>query len=186
MRTWIGVVCVVCLGVLAMPAMARTWQVDAARSTLGFTNRYQGVQYSGRFARFTAHITYDPQDLARAKFDVAIDIASLDTRNSERDHAALGTDFFDAGQFPRAFFATTTFHAVAGKVIAEGELKLRGVVRPVQLEVTFAPRGNTATLDVTAHLTRLAFGIGGGEWADPSLIGNDVVVQGHLVLDARP
>jgi polyisoprenoid-binding protein YceI len=169
----------------AAPGMAKTWQVDMAHSSLTFTNTYQDVEYTGRFRRFDAKIAYDPGDLAKAKFDVAVDIGSLDTRNEERDHTALGGDFFDAAKFPKAYFATTTFRKGAdGKVVALGELNLRGAVKPVQLAVTFTPHGDTATLDVTARLKRLDFGIGTGQWADPSMIGNDVTVHGHLQLRA--
>lgn len=186
MQTVMGVLCACLLAGLAGPAAARAWKVDAAHSTLTFTNSYQGVQYSGRFGRFAANIAYDPHDVAHAKFEVTVDIASLDTQNGERDRAALGAAFFDASQFPRAFFTTTAFHSEAGNVTADGELKLHGVVRPVRLDVIFAPHGDTATLDVTAHLRRLDFGIGSGEWADPELIGDGVVVHGHLLLDAKP
>lgn len=183
--SWAGMV--VLLAVTA-PALAATWQVDAAHSTLTFTNTYQNVEYAGQFRRFDAKIAYDPDDLARAKFDVSVDIGSLDTRNSERDHAALGAAFFDAAKFPRAYFVTTTFRKAGdGKVIADGELKLRGVIKPVALAVTFTPHGDTATLDVTARVKRLDFGIGAGQWADPTMIGNDVVVHGHLSLHkAKP
>jgi polyisoprenoid-binding protein YceI len=167
----------------ALPALARTWQVDAARSTLTFTNSYQDVQYTGQFHRFTADIVFDPADLARARFDVMVDITSLDTQNSERDQAALGAAFFDAAKFPHAHFVTRRFHKAAnGDVLADGELSLRGIARPVTLVVKFVPHGDTATLDVTAQLKRLDFGIGTGQWADTSMIGNDVTVHGHLLL----
>jgi polyisoprenoid-binding protein YceI len=91
-----GGLCVAMLLGLAAPALAQTWQVDAAHSTLTFANTYQNVEYTGQFRRFEASIEYDPNDLAHAKFDVRVDVASLDTRNSERDHTALGADFFDA------------------------------------------------------------------------------------------
>jgi polyisoprenoid-binding protein YceI len=175
--------CAVALLAFAAPVLAKTWQVDAAHSTLTFTNTYQNVEYTGQFRRFNANITYDPNDLAHAKFDVGVDIASLDTQNSERDHTALGADFFDASKFPQAHFVTTAFRKAAdGKVIADGTLTLHGVSKPVSLAVAFATRGDTATLDVTAQLKRLDFGIGTGQWADPSMIGDGVTVRGHLTL----
>ena len=180
---------VLALALLAftLPAFAQTWQVDAAHSTLDFTNTYQTVTYTGRFKRFGAAITYDPADLAQAKLDVTVDITSLDTQNSERDHAALGADFFDTAKFPKARFVTTAFRKAAnGDVLADGELTLRGITKPVTLVVKFARNGDSATLDVTAQVKRLDFGIGGGQWADPSLIGNVVAVHGHLVLRALP
>jgi polyisoprenoid-binding protein YceI len=183
MTKWLGGSLIAILATLASPAMAKSWQTDSAHSTLTFTNTYQDVEYTGQFRRFDAKIAYDPGDLARAKFDVSVDVASLDTQNGERDHAALGAEFFDAAKFPRAYFVTTDFRRAAdGKVIADGELKLRGVTKPVALAVTFTQGGDTATLDVTAQVRRLDFGIGAGQWADPSMIGDSVTVRGHLLL----
>jgi polyisoprenoid-binding protein YceI len=173
--------------VFASPALARTWQVDAAHSALTFTNTYQGVAYTGQFHRFTAKIDYDPADLAQAKFDVEVDITSLDTQNGERDHTALGADFLDTAKFPHAHFVTTAFRKAAnGEVLADGTLTLRGISKPVTLTVKFTQQGDAATLDVTAPLQRLDFGIGTGQWADPTMIGNAVAVHGHLVLHAKP
>lgn len=185
-KTWVRVVIVALLAV-SLPALARTWQVDAAHSTLTFTNTYQSVTYTGQFRKFTAAIAYDPADLAHAKFDVSVDITSLDTQNSERDSTALGADFFDAAKFPKAHFVTTAFRKLAnGAVVADGVLTLRGISKPVALTVAFVPHGDTATLDVTAAVKRLDFGIGAGQWSDPSMIGDDVAVHGHLVLRVEP
>ena len=81
--------------------------------------------------------------------------------------AALGADFFDTTKFPKARFVTTAFHQAAdGRVVADGVLTLRGISKPVTLGVVFVQHGATATLDVTAQLKRLDFGIGTGQWAD--------------------
>lgn len=186
MTKWLACFLFATLAALALPAMAKGWQTISAHSALTFTNTYQNVEYTGQFRRFDAVINYEPSDLAHAKFDVTIDITSLDTQNGERDQTALGADFFDTAKFPRAHFTTTAFRKAAdGKVIADGMLTLRGVSKPVALTVSFKPNGNTATLDVTAQLKRLDFGIGAGQWADPSMIGNGVSVHGHLQLQAR-
>ncbi|HXS73066.1 MAG TPA: YceI family protein [Rhodanobacteraceae bacterium] len=167
----------------ASAASARDWKVDAAHSTLTFTGTYQGEKFEGRFKRFDARIAYDPANLAQSKFDVDIDIASVDTANTERDQALPGKPFFDTAQFPRAHFVTTRFRKAAdGRVFADGTLSLRGVSKPVTLAVTFAQAGNGGTLDVQTTLKRLDFGIGSGDWADTSMIGNAVMVRGHLLL----
>ena len=181
MRT-VGVALVLLL-LAPLSAFAREWKVDAAHSTLAFTGTYQGETFQGRFKRFDPKIDYDPEDLGHAKFDVAVDIGSVDTANTERDQALPGQPFFDAAQFPRAHFVTTRFHKAAnGQVLADGTLSLRGVTKPVTLAVRFAQAGNGATLDVATTLKRLDFDIGGGDWADTSMIGNEVTVHGHLLL----
>ncbi len=172
---------------LAAPALARGWAVDPARSALNFSGSYQGEKFEGRLKRFDARIDYDPADLARAKFDVTVNIGSIDTANAERDQALPGADFFDTAKFPQAHFVTTTFRKTAnGAVLADGMLSLRGVSKPVTLLVQFAPSGAGATLDVSTALKRLDFGIGRGDWADTTMIGNEVTVHGHLVLTSKP
>lgn len=170
---------------LALPfaALAQQWKVDPAHSALTFTGTYQGEKFEGRFKRFDAKIDYDPAQLTNAKFDVTIDIAGVDTANTERDQVLPGKDFFDTAQFPRAHFVTTRFRKSAnGEVLADGTLTLRGITKPVTLKVKFTPQGTGAMLDVDTTLQRLDFGIGSGDWADTSMIGNDVAVHGHLAL----
>ncbi len=171
------------LTLLPLAASARAWKVDPAHSALTFTATYQGEKFQGRFKRFDARIVYDPADPAHARFDVTIDIASVDTANTERDQALVAGDFFDTAKFPRAHFVTTRFRKGAnGQVLADGTLSLRGVSKPVTLTVKFLQAGDGATLDVDTLLKRLDFAIGGGDWADTSMIGNDVAVHGHLAL----
>jgi len=172
------------LTLLATSVMARDWQVDAAKSSLTFKCSYQGEAFDGKFGKFTAAIAYDDADPASAKFDVSVDLASVDTQNSDRDDALAGADFFDSKKTPQAHFATQSFAKAAdGSVEAKGTLTIRGQSRPVTLKVHFAASGSAATLDVDTTLKRLDFGLGtSSDWND---IGKDVPVHGHLVLNAK-
>ncbi|HJW06894.1 MAG TPA: YceI family protein [Rhodanobacter sp.] len=172
---------------LALPgaAMAADYTVQPASSTLGFSNTFQGESFNGQFGQWTAAISYDPANLAASKFDVEVTLASAKTGDSDRDGALPGPDFFDVAKFPKAHFITTGFRRSGGKVIADGTLTLRGVSKPVSLEVTFKPQGGGATLDVAGTLQRLDFGVGTGDYADTSVIGGEVKVTAHLQLAAK-
>lgn len=172
---------------LALPgaAMAADYTVQPASSTLGFSNTFQGESFNGQFGQWTAAISYDPANLAASKFDVEVTLASVKTGDSDRDGALPGPDFFDVAKFPKAHFITTGFRRSGGKVIADGTLTLRGVSKPVSLEVTFKPQGGGATLDVAGTLQRLDFGVGTGDYADTSVIGGEVKVTAHLQLAAK-
>jgi polyisoprenoid-binding protein YceI len=172
------------LALLASNAFARDWQVDAANSALTFKETYSGEGFEGRFKKFTATISYDETDLASAKFDVSIDMASVDTQNSDRDDSLATSDFFDTAKFPQAHFTTQSFAKAAdGGIEAKGTLTIRNQTKPVTLKVHFAATGGTATLDVDATLKRLDFGLGvSSDWND---IGKDVPVHGHLVLSPK-
>lgn len=172
---------------LALPftAAATDYTVQPASSTLGFSNTFQGESFDGKFGRWTAAISYDAANLASSKFDVEVDLASVKTGDSDRDGALPGSDFFDVAKFPKAHFVTTAFHQQGGAVIADGNLTLHGVTKPVSLTVNFKPNGKHATLDVKGTVKRLDFGVGGGDYADTSVIANDVTVTAHLDLVAK-
>jgi len=171
---------------LATPfaASATDYTVQSG-STLGFTSNFQGSSFDGRFNKWTASISYDPAKLASSKFDVTVDLSTAKTGDNDRDSALPGADFFNVAKYPQAHFVTTAFHQQGSQVIADGMLTLRGVTKPVSLNVVFKPQGSGATLDVTGTVKRLDFGVGGGQYADTSVIGADVKVTAHLVLAAK-
>jgi polyisoprenoid-binding protein YceI len=180
----VGALLALPLALLASSALARDWQVDAAKSSLTFKETYQGEAFDGKFKKFAATIAYDDADPASAKFDVSVDLASVDTQNSDRDDALAGADFFDYKKTPQAHFVTQSFAKTAdGSVEAKGTLTIRNQTKPVTLKVHFVASGNGATLDVDATLKRLDFGLGvSSDWND---IGEDVPVHGHLVLNPK-
>ena len=179
MRTFI-----LCLLLLPVAAFARDWNVDMAKSGLGFDGIYQGGAFAGKFAKWTATISYDETDLAHAKFDVTVQLASVDTGSGERDQTLATSEFFDTAKFPQAHFVTNAFNRGAdGGVIALGTLTIRDQSKPVALKVKFAATGGATTLDVNTALNRLDFGLGAsGDWAD---ISRDINVHGHLVLTPK-
>jgi len=169
---------------LALPgaAAATDYAMQPAASTLGFSGTFQGASFNGQFGQWTAAISYDTTKLASSKFDVTVALASVKTGDKDRDGALPGSDFFNVAKFPQAHFVTTGFHQNGAQVIADGNLTLRGVTKPVSLNVTFKPQGNGATLDVVGTVKRLDFGVGTGDYADTSVIGADVKINAHLQL----
>lgn len=167
---------------VASPAFAADWKVDAAASSLRFSGTAQGEAFDGKFAKFDAKIAFDPAHLAGSKFDVTVELASADTQNEERDDTLQGTEFFNVAAEPKASFVADRFTAQGTGFQAQGTLTLRGVSKPVVLDFTWTPAGAGATLEGHATLERSAFGIGGGDWADPETIADEVKVATTLVL----
>lgn len=169
---------------LALPlaASAADWTVQPG-SRLGFAGTSQGERFQGEFNRFDARIAFDPQELARSSFDVTIELASADSRNEERDDTMKGSDFFDVASHPTARYRASEFHALPdGRFEARGTLQLRDASQPVTLVFSWTPADGGATLEGTATLDRTAFGVGGGDWADASMIGHEVDVTTTLEL----
>jgi len=172
------------LTLICPPAIARDWQVDAARSSLTFKGTYQDGAFAGKFAKFDAAIAFDETDLSKAKFDVKVNVASAQTESAERDDTLKTPDFFYVTKFPQAHFITESFGKGSdGGLEAKGTLTIRDVSKPVTLKVKFVGNGDSAALDVDTTLNRLDFALGAGsDWAD---IGKDVPVHGHLALAGK-
>jgi polyisoprenoid-binding protein YceI len=170
------VIALLMLSLLATGTLAATpWRTDAG-SELRFRATQAGAEFEGRFARFSASIVFDERDLAGSRFDVEVTTASVETQDADRDTALKDADFFHVGKYPQARFVATKFRRVASGFVADGQLTLRGVTRPVPVSFTFTRAGTGATLTGTALLRRLDFGVGQGEWRSTDAVGNEVKV----------
>jgi polyisoprenoid-binding protein YceI len=165
-------------------ALAATqWTLQPKESKLTFVGIQAGAEFEGAFQRFTADIRFDPQDLAGNRFDVKIDTASVDSRDSERDDAIKSEDLFAVNQFPTAHYLAERFTAKGGnKFTAAGKLTLRNVTREVPIEFTFEKKDGSAWLKGSAQLQRLDFGVGQGDWKDTENVANEVTVRFVLLL----
>lgn len=169
-------------------ASGQDWRMDPERSQLGFIGSAQGESFEGRFDRFSPEIRFDPANLAGARFDVRIDLASVDTDNAERDETILGGDFFAVRKHPEARYLADSFRDLGqGRYAADGTLTLHGITRPVTLVFTWQTGApvvleGEALLEGDTELDRLAFELGTGDWADPDTIAHQVKVITRLVL----
>lgn len=171
-------------GLAAMLAFAATqWSMQPKESKLTFVGEQAGAQFEGAFDKFSADIRFDPKDLAGSRFDVKIDTASVNTKDSERDETLRGADLFDVKRFAGAHYVADKFTDKGGnKYSATGKLTLRDVTKDVPIEFTFQSKEGGAWLKGTAKIKRLDFGVGQGEWKDTATVGNDVQVRFALRL----
>ena len=106
----------------AQLSWAATWQVNYDNSRLGFIATQTGSEFEGQFHNFEARIVFDPADPANSRFDVVVDITSIDTQSPDRDSALPNPEWFDAAKFPSAHFEAISFKQVGN---ASDEAKAR-------------------------------------------------------------
>ena len=175
----------IALALFAAPAFAADY-VQAPGSTLVFAGKYQGEVFTGAFPGFATRLSFDPKQLATARLEVAIPLASATTSNADYDGELRGNAFFNSTKFPQATYSASKFRALGGnRYAADGTLSLRGVDKPVTLEFTWTP-GAKPVLFGRAAVQRLDFGVGGGDWADTSTIPNEVAISTKVVLKPKP
>ncbi|WP_131741497.1 YceI family protein [Actinomadura roseirufa] len=115
---------------------AGTWNIDPAHSEVTFTIRHLMSKVRGSFTDFTGAVRID-EDLARSTATAEIQVASLDTRNADRDAHVRTSDVLDVENHPTMTFATTGVRSEGGAHYLDGDLTIKGVTRPVSLEVEF-------------------------------------------------
>jgi polyisoprenoid-binding protein YceI len=168
---------------VASPAMAAHWTVDPVKSKLGFGVSWSKQPLTANFKSWKASIDFDPADLAHAKADVTIDLASEASDQDELDEAIKGAQGFATTQFPSAHFITTGFKSKGGNAyVATGTLSLHGMTKPVTLPFTLTITGKTAHMTGNAVLMRTDFGLGQAS-TDP--VGHEVTVNVDLTATAN-
>lgn len=161
-----GVLCVVLLSLIAVPAAAAParWTVDPAKSSLTFVVDINGQRVTGRFAAFGALIAFDPDDLAHSSAKITIDMSEVESGDATRDAMLLKPDWFNALEFPQAVYQATSFVAKGGNAYqAEGKLTLKGVTREVALPFSLSINGDTAVAKGETTLARRLFNVGAGK-----------------------
>ena len=163
------------------PAFAAHWNVDYSKSKLGFSVQWSKEPFRAVFETWKAGIDFDPADLAHARADVTIDLASETSDESDFDDGLKGPQGFATAQFPAARFTATGFtHKSGNAYVAIGTLSLHGVTRPVTLPFTLVMTGKAAHMTGTATLIRTDFGIGQGMWAGTDPVAHEVTVSVDL------
>lgn len=178
----LSMLCGLILALAAGPAMAETFdQVQVDKSRIGFTFTEMGVPIQGGFSRFAAQLAFDPARPAAAHAAIDIDLASIDAGSQEANDEVPGKTWFDTKHFPKARFQSSAVRALGGnRYEALGTLTIKGRTRNVVAPFSYAKQGAVARFDGSLTIRRVDFAIGEGEWADFSVVANDVRIDFHI------
>ncbi len=152
-----------------------------AQSEIRFQIKQSGVPVEGRFARFEAQLALDPKAPQTGSVSLSIDSASATVGFAESDAELPGAKWFNAAKFPRATFQSSTIKGLGGgRFEAIGKLALKGTTQDLVVPVTIVQAAGLSTATGEFVVKRLDFRIGESEWADVSLVANDVRVRFKL------
>ncbi|MDM4768088.1 YceI family protein [Pelomonas sp. SE-A7] len=170
------------LAAQAKPAAAAAAPaLQAAQSELLFVAKQMNVPIEGRFKRFDAQLSFDPRKPEAAKVAFTIELASATLGAPEFDAELAKAPWFDSKRLPQAQFQSTAVKALGGgRYEVAGKLSIKGLSRDVTVPLALAQAGGTTTASGAFLLKRLEFKIGDGEWADTSMVANDVQVKFKL------
>ena len=160
--------------------MATQWKIDPAHSEIQFKVKHLMITtVTGYFKKFDLNVTTESDDFATAKkIEFTADINSIDTNNAQRDTHLKSSDFFNAEEHGQLRFIGNKYEAKADEAKLHGDLTIRGITKPVTLNVEFGgivvdPYGQTkAGFTVAGKISRKEFGL---MWNAVTEAGNVVV-----------
>lgn len=142
------------------------WNIDTTHSTIGFAVRHMLIStVRGHFNTFSGTLNIDEANPANAWVEAEVEVASIDTRDANRDNHLRSADFFDVENFPKITFKSTSVEKNDDDYKVIGDLTLHGVTKPVAFDVEYSgiikdPYGlNRAGFTATSKISRKEFGI---------------------------
>jgi polyisoprenoid-binding protein YceI len=164
-----------------------TWNIDATHSNAEFKIRHLMISnVKGHFSKVSGALTLDESDVTKSSVKATIDVASIETRDAQRDTHLKSADFFDVEKFPEMTFRSTkVVQKSVGEGTVEGELTIRDVTKSVVFDVTGPteqtkdPWGNLRVgVEATTKISRKEFGL---TWSAPLeaggvMVGDEVTI----------
>ena len=157
-------------------------QVDPAKSTVHVVFKQMNVPVQAQFKKFTASIDYNSAKPENSKAQVDIDAGSLNLPAPEYNAEVLKKEWFNAAQFPKASFTSTTMKSSgAGKLEVTGNLTIKGKTVVVSFPLNIKTEGKSTSFEGSLPIKRLTFNIGEGDWKDTDMIADEVVIKFKVV-----
>ncbi len=143
------------------------WKIDPTHSEVQFKVKHLMITtVTGYFTEFDAEAETEGDDFSSvSKIEFTADINSISTNNEQRDTHLKSADFFDAEQFGKLTFTGNKYEQAGDDYKLHGDLTLRGVTRPLTLDVEFGgivvdPYGQTkAGFTVKGKISRKDFNL---------------------------
>jgi polyisoprenoid-binding protein YceI len=169
-----------------------TWKIDAAHSDVEFKIKHLMItNVTGYFNKYDATVETSGDDFTDAQITFEADVASITTKNEQRDQHLQAEDFFHAAQYPKLTFVSTGVKKIDNETLKiTGNLTMRGVTKPVELDVEYSgivkdPYGQTkAGFEVKGKVNRKEFGVSFNAVTDNGgvMLGEEVKLQASVQL----
>lgn len=169
--------------------MAITWKLDPTHSEVQFKVKHLMITtVTGYFKKFDLEVVTDSDDFTSAsRVSFSADIDSIDTNNLQRDTHLKSADFFNAEEHGQLTFEGRKYENNGGEAQLHGDLTIRGITKPVTVNVEFGgmvvdPYGQTkAGFTVSGKISRKEFGL---TWSAVTEAGQ-VVVSDEIKIHAE-
>lgn len=152
----------------------------SGKGTLTATFKQEGVAVENPFTRWSGRVDYDPANVAAAKAEIDVEMASYDIGDPMYGAELAKKSWFDTANHPRGTFRSTAIKPVsATRFDATGTLTIKGKSQTITVPVTVGSAGGAPTFDGSFSISRKAFGVGDPVW--DGTVDDPILVKFHLV-----
>jgi polyisoprenoid-binding protein YceI len=113
-----------------------------------YTVKFSSKDPSGEFKGLKGTIQFDPAALENAKFDMTVDVATINTGNGMKNTHAKSEKWFDAEKYPTIHFVSTSVAKTATAYETKGTMEIHGVQKEVTIPFTFENNVFSASFDI--------------------------------------
>ncbi|MEP6730414.1 MAG: YceI family protein [bacterium] len=170
----------------ATAPVVTSWKIDPSHSTVEFSAKHMMfTTVRGRFAEIEGIVNVPGATPDSASVEVTMKAASIDTRTEQRDQHLRSADFLDAEKFPVMTFKSTKMEGTHDSFTMTGDLTIRGITRPVTLDVTYEGAGkdpwggDRMGFSATGQIDRRDFGLVWNQALEAGgvLVSNEIKIQ---------
>lgn len=122
---------------------SQDWQIGE-----GYSIRFDGGDPAGEFTGLKGTIKFDENDLAASKFDMTLDVSSINTGNGMKNTHAKSERWFDAENYPTITFTSSSITKTADGFETKGMLEMHGVKKEITIPFTFIENTFSANIEV--------------------------------------
>jgi len=138
----------------AFTVQSQDWKIGE-----GYSIKFDGGDPSGEFSGLKGTIKFDENNLTASKFDITIDVSTINTGNGMKNTHAKSDKWFNVEKYPTITFTSSTITKTSNGYEAKGILDMHGVKKEITIPFTFVNNTFASNFEVN----RLDFGIDDGK-----------------------
>ena len=132
----------------------------AAQSSINFTIRNFGFNTRGDLSGLKGKLYFDKNHLAQSSFDITVDVATINTGNSQRDRHLLAADYFDVAKYPAIRIAGKPVLDKEGKFLFQGTLTIKNITKAIAFPFTLSAQNQGYLFEASFKINRLTYQVG--------------------------
>jgi polyisoprenoid-binding protein YceI len=139
-------------------------------SDKGHSIDFKSKDPSGSFDEINGEIDFDENNIGSSKFNLKIDVSSINTGNGMMNKKAQTEEWFDAKKFPEMKFKSTKVEKKENELAITGDLTIRGITKTYSIPATYSKSGDKLTFKGKFNVNRIEFKVGKKSEAVPDIM----------------